>query len=135
MNAAIYTQKNDLDTFLYLSRFISELDKRGVKAILFSGTAKSMQFSKEFETFSNKEDLKLKKAGCLFQLNLLSVVGYYGNEIAKIAEKLLQKSMYDFVGSDVHHANHIAAFDQNIKLKDPLPLKEAIANNQFFQKE
>lgn len=82
-----------------------------------------------------EEYLKLKKAGCLFQLNLLSVVGYYGNEIAKIAEKLLQKSMYDFVGSDVHHANHIAAFDQNIKLKDPLPLKEAIANNQFFQKE
>lgn len=66
MNAAIYTQKNDLDTFLYLSRFISELDKRGVKAILFSGTAKSMQFSKEFETFSNKEDLKLKKAELFF---------------------------------------------------------------------
>lgn len=82
-----------------------------------------------------EEYLKLKKAGCLFQLNLLSVVGYYGNEIAKIAEKLLQKGLYDFVGSDVHHANHIAAFDQKIKLKDPLPLKEAITNNQFFQKE
>lgn len=66
MNAAIYTQKNDLDTFLYLSRFISELDKRGVKAILFSGTAKSMQFSKEFDTFSNKEDLKTKKVELFF---------------------------------------------------------------------
>lgn len=75
---------------------------------------------------------KLKKAGCLFQLNLLSVMGYYGNEIAKIAEKLLQKGMYDFVGSDVHHANHIAAFNQKVKLKDLQPLKEAMANNQFF---
>lgn len=81
-----------------------------------------------------EEYLKLKKAGCLFQLNLLSTVGYYGNEIAKITEKLLQNGMYDFVGSDVHHSNHIAAFDQKVKLKDILPLKEAIANNQFFRK-
>jgi len=82
-----------------------------------------------------EEYLKLKKAGCLFQLNLLSVVGYYGNEIAKIAEKLLQKGMYDFVGSDAHHSNHIAAFDLKVKLKDLLPLKEVIANNQFFGME
>jgi len=82
-----------------------------------------------------EEYLKLKKAGCLFQLNLLSVVGYYGNEIAKIAEKLLQKGMYDFVGSDVHHSNHIAAFDLKVKLKDLLPLQEVIANNQFFAME
>ena len=82
-----------------------------------------------------EEYLKLKKAGCLFQLNLLSVVGYYGNEIAKIAEKLLQKGMYDFVGSDVHHSNHIAAFDLKVKLKDLLPLQEVMANNQFFAME
>lgn len=76
---------------------------------------------------------KLKNAGCLFQLNLLSVVGYYGDEITKIAEKLLQKKMYDFVGSDVHHGKHIAAFDQKVKLKDLNALKEVIANNQFFR--
>jgi tyrosine-protein phosphatase YwqE len=76
---------------------------------------------------------KLKKAGCLFQLNLLAVVGYYGDNIAKIAESLLQKGMYDFVGSDVHHNNHIAAFEQKLKIKDINPLKEIIANNQFFK--
>lgn len=80
-----------------------------------------------------EEYAKLKKAGCLLQLNLLSVVGYYGNEITKIAEKLLQKGMYDFVGSDVHHSNHIAAFDQKIKLKEPKLLQEVIAHNQFFK--
>ena len=66
MKAAIYTQKKDLDTFLYLSKFISELDKRGVQAILFSGTAESMQFSKDIETFSNKEDLKSKNVELFF---------------------------------------------------------------------
>ena len=76
---------------------------------------------------------KLKRAGCLFQLNLLSVVGYYGAEITKIAEQLLQKGMYTYVGSDVHHDNHIASFEQKVKIKDLVPLKEAIANNQFFK--
>ena len=79
------------------------------------------------------EYTKLKKAGCLFQLNLLAVTGYYGDGITKIAEQLLQKGMYDFVGSDVHHDNHIAAFNQKIKLKDWSPLKEIIGNNQFFK--
>ena len=79
-----------------------------------------------------EEYLKLKKAGCRFQLNLLSVVGYYGDGIAKTAEKLLQNGMYDFVGSDVHHDNHLAAFEQKVKLKDWTPLKEVMANNQFF---
>ena len=78
---------------------------------------------------------KLINAGCLLQLNLLSVVGYYGDGIAKVAEKLLQKGMYRFVGSDVHHDKHIAAFDQKIKLKDLAPLEEIIANNQFFRLE
>lgn len=81
------------------------------------------------------EYLKLKRAGCLFQLNLLAVVGYYGESIAKIAEQLLAKGMYTYVGSDVHHDKHIAAFDQKVKLKDLVPLKEAIANNQFFKSE
>jgi hypothetical protein len=43
-------------------------------------------------------------------------VGYYGPQITKIAEQLLAKGMY-YVGSDVHHNNHIAAFEQK-KLKD-----------------
>lgn len=83
------------------------------------------------KNFSEYE--KLKRAGCLFQLNLLSVVGYYGAEITKIAEQLLQKGMYTYVGSDVHHDNHIASFEQKVKVKDLVPLKEAIANNQFFK--
>lgn len=76
---------------------------------------------------------KLKKAGCLFQLNLLSVVGYYGLGIRKIAEQLLKKGMYDYVGSDVHHHKHIAAFNLPVYLKDLAPLKEAISNNDFFR--
>lgn len=76
---------------------------------------------------------KLKKAGCLFQLNLLAVVGYYGEEVTKIAEHLLKKGMYNFVGTDVHHDNHINAFEQKLKISTTEILKTTISNNRFFK--
>ncbi|QLC67853.1 histidinol phosphatase [Flavobacterium sp. LPB0248] len=76
---------------------------------------------------------KLKNAGCLFQLNLLSTVEYYGSQIAKTTDALLAKGMYDFCGTDVHHKKHIAAFEDKIKTKNIASLKEVIANNQFFK--
>jgi protein-tyrosine phosphatase len=75
---------------------------------------------------------KLKNAGCLFQLNLLATVGYYGEGITKTADYLLKKGMYDFVGSDVHHRKHIESFNQKVKIKEVNILKEVIGNNQFF---
>nr|WP_299340362.1 CpsB/CapC family capsule biosynthesis tyrosine phosphatase [Allomuricauda sp.] len=50
----------------------------------------------------------LKSKGILFQLNLLSLSGYYGTEIQKVAMYLLKEGMIDFVSSDAHHKNHIA---------------------------
>jgi len=76
---------------------------------------------------------KLKNAGCVFQLNILSTVEYYGSQIAKTADDLLAKGMYNFCGTDVHHKKHIAAFDDKIKIKNIEPLKEVIKNNQFFK--
>lgn len=78
---------------------------------------------------------KLKKAGCLFQLNLLATVGYYGTEVCKIADELLKKGLYNFAGTDVHHTKHIASFNQKIKVdsKNIFALKEIISNNQFFK--
>ncbi|RUT69070.1 histidinol phosphatase [Flavobacterium cupreum] len=83
------------------------------------------------QNFSEYE--KLKKSGCLFQLNLLATVGYYGSGVTKISEELLKKGMYDFVGSDVHHRNHMKELGKKIKIKNASALKEVIANNQFFK--
>lgn len=78
---------------------------------------------------------KLKNAGCHLQLNLLSTVGYYGKEVMEAAKQLLADDLIDFVGSDVHHAKHIAAFDQEVGIKDLDTLKKVISNNQFFKIE
>jgi tyrosine-protein phosphatase YwqE len=79
------------------------------------------------------EFTKLKNAGCLFQLNLLSTVGYYGIEATKSCELLLKKGLIDFVGSDVHHSKHIESFSNKILVSSVSPLKKAIENNQFFK--
>lgn len=75
---------------------------------------------------------RLKKAGCLFQLNLLSVTGYYGSKVAETAEYLLNGGLIDFVGTDIHHANHIKGFESKLKIKDQKPLEEAFSKNSFF---
>jgi tyrosine-protein phosphatase YwqE len=81
---------------------------------------------------STDEYKKLKKSGCLFQLNLLSTVGYYGSEVMKTANLLLTSGMIDYVGSDVHHKQHINAFYSKLLIKDSLTLVEAINNNHSF---
>ncbi len=66
MKAAIYSQKKDLDTFLYLSKFISELTKRGVTPILYEQLFLDLEFSKEFSTFNDKQDLEREKVDFFF---------------------------------------------------------------------
>ena len=51
---------------------------------------------------------EFKDRGCLLQLNMLSISGYYGSGIKSVAEQLLAKGMYDYCGSDMHHEKHAA---------------------------
>lgn len=53
---------------------------------------------------------KLKDYGCLFQVNALSLVGYYGTSIGDCAWHLMNNRLIDFVGSDFHHEQHIETF-------------------------
>jgi len=55
---------------------------------------------------------ELRQSGCFFQLNLLSLQGYYGNAVQELAEYLLKKDYYDFVGSDLHHERHMACLQK-----------------------
>ncbi len=76
---------------------------------------------------------RLKKAGCLFQLNWLSLTGYYGKGPTQIAEMLLSKNAYDFVGSDIHHLKHVNTFNQPVVIKQFDSVKDIARNNDFFK--
>jgi protein-tyrosine phosphatase len=79
-----------------------------------------------------EEYSRLKKAGCMFQLNLLSTTGYYGEGVFKVAQKLLDENMIDFTGSDVHHERHTESFKNKVLLKKQDALLKALNNNSFF---
>ena len=50
----------------------------------------------------HRDYARLKANGVLFQLNLMSLVGMYGEEAAHKASRLLLDGMYDYAGSDLH---------------------------------
>ena len=74
---------------------------------------------------------KLKDAGCLFQLNLLSLTHYYGKSVQSIAFKLIKDDFIDFVGSDTHSHKHLDFLEtitdrKIIKLVKPLLEKNVL---------
>lgn len=54
---------------------------------------------------------KCKTNGYQFQLNLLSLAGFYGAKIKENAAFLLEQEMYDLIGTDIHKLN---IFKKNI---------------------
>lgn len=48
-----------------------------------------------------------KQQGILFQMNMLSLSEFYNKDVQKIAFKLLEEGMIDFIGSDVHNLNQL----------------------------
>lgn len=66
--------------------------------------------------FKDKSRLKrFKEKGCLLQLNLLSVLGYYGKEVKLLAEALLKENLYDFAGTDLHHEKHLKILSEAVQ--------------------
>jgi protein-tyrosine phosphatase len=78
---------------------------------------------------TKKDELqKVKTAGCLFQSNLLSFLGYYGPDVLKLSEWLIAQGMTDILGTDLHHENHLNAL-RNLKLTPAL--KNLLDSNSF----
>lgn len=75
---------------------------------------------------------KLKKAGCLFQLNLLSLTEQYGKGVKKTAEKLIKDNLYDFVGTDTHHQNHLGLLEKIGTKKIKKNIQGLLENNSKF---
>jgi protein-tyrosine phosphatase len=53
--------------------------------------------------------------GCDFQLNTISLTGYYGKETKATAESLIDNQLIDYIASDMHHLKHAAAFHDALK--------------------
>ncbi len=83
-----------------------------------------------------EDDLKkfdeLKESGFLFQLNLLSVSGYYGEKIKSFAKKLIDLDYIDFTGSDIHNYHQLGILQQGFPPKIAKKITALMKKNSVF---
>lgn len=58
---------------------------------------------------------RLIDSGCELQINLLSLEGHYGRTVYKNAKFLLKQKMGHFIGTDIHHQEHLAKLTKFIQ--------------------
>lgn len=75
-----------------------------------------------------EEYQKIKDAGVLLQINMFSLVGYYGKQAQFIAQELINNNMVDFIGSDIHNRAQIDVFKSCLQSEY---LQKLIESNQL----
>lgn len=50
---------------------------------------------------------QISNSGVLFQINLLSILGYYSPQAKKLAEYYIKEKKVSFIGGDVHNMKHL----------------------------
>lgn len=61
---------------------------------------------------------ELKSIGVLLQVTLGSIGGYYGAAPHEMGNRLLQKDMVDFLGSDLHRESHLEFLLKGLKSRE-----------------
>lgn len=106
-----------------LEQTIFNLLSKGYRPVLAHPERYSF-FNSNFETYD-----KLKQSGIRFQININSLVGFYGKKPKAAAKYLSKKGLVDFVGSDIHSMKYCDSFNKAIYTKQ---VKELFENNRIM---
>jgi protein-tyrosine phosphatase len=71
---------------------------------------------------------EIKEKGVALQLNVLSLIGYYGESVKKTAFRLLDDKLIDFIGTDMHHVRHLETVKEQLKSPD---IQKILATYKF----
>ena len=82
---------------------IFQLQLKGYKVILAHAERYSYFSEADLQDFINR--------GVFLQLNILSSIGYYSNDVRKRAKWLIDKKMISFIGTDCHNANQVKLYN------------------------
>ncbi len=82
-----------------------------IKRLLDMGYQPVLAHPERYLYLDMERYLSLKEAGALFQRNIGSIEGLYGEAVSARAEALLAEGMYDLLGSDLHNERYAAFFD------------------------
>jgi len=93
-----------------LNEFIFNSITQGYKPVL--------AHPERYQYMSMKKAEDLKDRGVLLQLNIPSLVGYYGKPVERMAVKLIDAGWIDMVGSDCHNMQQFNALEEAFKNKN-----------------
>ena len=68
---------------------------------------------------NNRDNNKIEEMinrGVKLQVNIGSIIGAYGPEVKKVADRLINDKVIDFVGSDCHHEQHLEMINHASRL-------------------
>lgn len=80
------------------------------KMIEWGGYKPVLAHPERYPYMTVEEMANLRSWGCNMQLNTISLTGYYGKEVKRKAESMIDNDIVDFISSDMHHPRHAAAF-------------------------
>lgn len=96
---------------IFLESAIFEMISAGYKPVL-AHPERYIFFHKNFDEYK-----WLKRKGLLLQVNLNSFSGYYSNAVKKIANRLSEEGLIDFLGSDTHNFKQLNHLEKNLNSK------------------
>lgn len=90
---------------LFETNYLSEpfFMKDFVFKAISSGYRPLLAHPERYQYLTMDKAEEYRSRGALFQINLLSLVGFYSRPVQKMAEKLIEKGWVDFLGSDCHN--------------------------------
>lgn len=96
--------------------------KEKLFALQIKGYQPVLAHPERYTYFSSSKAIydDLNDAGCLFQLNLLSLTNYYGKQVNELAGYLLKKNYVNLLGTDLHHERHLHALRHSPNLTDSI---------------
>lgn len=95
-----------------LDRLLFEVQVKGYQPILVHPERYSYYYSR------HSRYQAIHATGTMFQINLLSLTGYYGKTEKKEAEWLAENGMVDFIGTDLHRHSHADVIEEYLCSKD-----------------
>ncbi len=94
---------------LHLNEFIFNAITHGYKPVL--------AHPERYQYMTLQKAEELRDRGVLFQLNIPSMVGFYGKPVERMAAKLIDAGWIDLLGSDCHNLIQFQALEAALKNK------------------
>jgi protein-tyrosine phosphatase len=122
-NNHLLVEVSQMAAFDGLNDYLFRIQVKGYKTIL-AHPERYIYYHNNYEVYET-----LKDKGVLFQVNILSLLGYYGKHIKQISLQLLKDNMVELLGTDIHHTRHTKYIHEN--LLNNRELQKILSNYEF----